>query len=41
LLDGADLVGVCYELMALAGEVARRAKPRREEAREALELALR
>ena len=41
LLDGADLVGVCYELMTLAGEVARRAKPRREEAREALELALR
>jgi Fe2+ transport system protein B len=41
LLDGADLVAVCYELMGLAGEIARRAKPRREDARQALELALR
>jgi hypothetical protein len=41
LLDGADLVGVCYELMNLAGDVARRGRAKREEAREALELAMR
>ncbi len=41
LLDGSDLVGVCYELMSLASDVARRGRQRRDEAREALELALR